>query len=443
MKRSWTLAAKLSFIVFAMLGITIVSCSGDTVVGAKTCSTGESLCGTSCVDFTSDPSNCGACGTACKATEVCNAGACALFCSGKSTQCGASCVDVNVSPTNCGKCGTSCNPGEVCNAGTCSAQCPGNQKLCIGDGGAVSCIAPNTDSANCGGCGIVCAAGKVCSSGVCSDSCGGGGTLCNGQDGGGPYCALTQVDNANCGMCGKVCTNGLVCVNGACAGNCGPGEILCPGQDGGASYCAVIQSDNSNCGACGNVCAPGLLCSAKTCVAQCSAGLTQCGKQCVDIQSDRDNCNGCGIKCSGATPNCIGSKCGKGIVYSENFPSGTVQSTDPQCVNWLKFNASLIGVFSGVQISGSNDSTGFSCGGAAADQVCQALHTGGNVSVSCNGHMWNVGNCGGTAINVDSSVCTCDSVGWTVRPCINNPNWGGMKGVDCNASAQTLTVVCQ
>ncbi len=35
------------------------------------------LCGTQCIDTTSDPSNCGACGVACASTETCSNGQCA------------------------------------------------------------------------------------------------------------------------------------------------------------------------------------------------------------------------------------------------------------------------------------------------------------------------------------------------------------------------------
>ena len=38
--------------------------------------TNERMCGTACVDVSMDPANCGACGTACAAGEMCNAGTC-------------------------------------------------------------------------------------------------------------------------------------------------------------------------------------------------------------------------------------------------------------------------------------------------------------------------------------------------------------------------------
>ncbi len=442
MKLSGSLVGKLTIVAVTSITIVALDCGGDSVTAPKTCVANELLCGTACIDSATDPANCGACGAACKPGEVCGSGACALTCSGNSKQCGQSCFDTQVDPANCGGCGKKCDVGQVCNAGACGAQCPDAQKLCVADGGAVSCVTTTTDRANCGGCGVTCDTGKVCNAGVCSDSCGAGGTFCAGN--GMPYCALTEVDNANCGACGKVCGNGLVCAGGKCGGNCGPNEILCPGQDGGADFCAVTQSDNVNCGACGNVCGQGLLCSLGKCVSQCGGGLTQCGKQCVDTQSDRDNCNGCGVTCSGGTPHCIGGTCGAGIVYSQTFPTGIVKQGDVQCTEWTKFQSDLVGVFSTVKFYGSNDLTGYTCAGADADTICQALHKSGSVSVVCNGHTWNVDLCGsGTELNVDQVICDCADPAYVVRPCIDDDTWGGINGPTCSAKGQSITVECQ
>jgi hypothetical protein len=41
------------------------------------CCGGESRCGSSCVDLTSNPNHCGACANACPAGHACVAGSCA------------------------------------------------------------------------------------------------------------------------------------------------------------------------------------------------------------------------------------------------------------------------------------------------------------------------------------------------------------------------------
>jgi hypothetical protein len=79
-----------------------------------TCST---LCGGACVDLTAE-ANCGSCGNACLASEVCTNGACVTC----STLCGGACADLANDNLNCGSCGNACPPGESCGSGSCSCQ---------------------------------------------------------------------------------------------------------------------------------------------------------------------------------------------------------------------------------------------------------------------------------------------------------------------------------
>jgi hypothetical protein len=44
------------------------------------CGKGQTTCGTTCADLQSDPKNCGKCGLACSAKQVCSQGACASSC---------------------------------------------------------------------------------------------------------------------------------------------------------------------------------------------------------------------------------------------------------------------------------------------------------------------------------------------------------------------------
>lgn len=317
---SWSVAAKAAVAAAAVTLVVFIGCATDPGTTPKTCNAPEALCANECVETANDPKNCGACGTACAPGQVCSAGACSLTCGTGSTDCGGSCVDQKVDPKNCGGCGTTCGAGQICVAGACAAQCPANQKVCVGDGGAIACVTTNTDSANCGDCGVQCAPGKVCSAGTCADTCGAGETLCSG-DGGAVYCAATNNDNANCGACGAPCAAGKVCSAGKCSDSCGVNEKLCPGQDAGAPYCAATNTDNANCGSCGNTCTNGQKCVAGKCQLECGAGLTMCGNECVDTNTSRDNCSACGVQCSGLTPSCYGAKCVKTCV-----PSGTRQA---------------------------------------------------------------------------------------------------------------------
>ncbi|MBL8603290.1 MAG: hypothetical protein JNK72_15305 [Myxococcales bacterium] len=55
------------------------------------CTSPLRLCNGMCVDTRFDPSNCGACGTACGTNFFCDNGRCALQCPTGSTPCGRTC----------------------------------------------------------------------------------------------------------------------------------------------------------------------------------------------------------------------------------------------------------------------------------------------------------------------------------------------------------------
>jgi hypothetical protein len=94
-------------------------------------------------------------------------------------------------------------------------------------------------------------------------------------------------------------------------------------------------------------------------------------------------------------------------------------------------------------MSGIFDTTGVTCSDpAAATQICRALHHGSFTSVSCGGHTWSVGQCGGTELSVDVSVCFCSFPGRTVRPC-EGEFWGGVNTDTCDGQSQNMTVVCE
>ncbi len=48
----------------------------DAAADAPVCAAGETLCGSVCIDVSSDPDNCGACGTACPTGQICSEGVC-------------------------------------------------------------------------------------------------------------------------------------------------------------------------------------------------------------------------------------------------------------------------------------------------------------------------------------------------------------------------------
>src|SRR5262249_24653712 len=93
---------------------------------ALTCGEGFSKCALVCADLTSDAANCGGCGVACKAGELCQNGRCR--CPPDATLCGNACVVTASDPANCGGCagtggGQACLTNQVCELGQCQTSC--------------------------------------------------------------------------------------------------------------------------------------------------------------------------------------------------------------------------------------------------------------------------------------------------------------------------------
>jgi len=85
---------------------------------ALDCPDALSACSGQCVDYSSDPQNCGKCGTVC-ATGICRSGVC-LVCKSHETLCTDRCLNLHADRENCGGCGTACLEG-LCSDGECEA----------------------------------------------------------------------------------------------------------------------------------------------------------------------------------------------------------------------------------------------------------------------------------------------------------------------------------
>ncbi len=92
---------------------------GGTGGSGNPCGAGT-LCSGECVDTSSDPLNCGACGRVCAAGTTCAAGVC--VCAAGLINCSGVCVNVQTDGANCGACANLCGPGELCAAGFCISQ---------------------------------------------------------------------------------------------------------------------------------------------------------------------------------------------------------------------------------------------------------------------------------------------------------------------------------
>jgi hypothetical protein len=143
----------------------------------------------------------------------------------------------------------------------------------------------------------------------------------------------------------------------------------------------------------------------------------------------------------------MGVSCDPSPTFSGNFTGGVTPNGTQVCTDWNAFRSTISSgvTYSLVTLSGSNNSTGFTCTGAAANTLCQALRAGTNTGlINCNGRNWSVGNCGGgMEISADGGLCTCGSLN-VARPCHPNPDFGGMAGgSSCGQASQTLQVNCQ
>lgn len=86
------------------------------------CSAGQACCGDACVDLSTDPGNCGACGDACGEHKVCSDGSCE--CAAGYLNCGDGvCRDPQTDQHFCG-CYTDCGDCYICQDGTCTPTKP-------------------------------------------------------------------------------------------------------------------------------------------------------------------------------------------------------------------------------------------------------------------------------------------------------------------------------
>jgi hypothetical protein len=316
---------------------------------------GATLCGEACTNVAFDPANCGSCGHACKAGEVCSQSQCAAACGGGSKDCNGTCTNPAIDPDNCGNCGVKCDPGKVCSQSMCSDQCLGGTANCNN-----KCVDTQLDPSNCGMCGKTCNPGEVCSNGMCGVSCVGGSTLCNGA------CVDEVNDPANCGACAKQCAPGEVCTSSQCALFCGSGTAKC------GNLCVDKLNDPKNCGACGKTCNAGQSCVNGTC-GFCQPGFTQCNATCVNEKQDPKNCGGCNVVCA------VGTVCDQGGCAATC--SGGLSACGQQCLD-LQKDPNNCGMCGKVCAQGESCKAG-------ACQACDSATT------DCDGDGWLVsdGDC--------------------------------------------------
>ena len=311
-------------LMFALTALLAAACGDDDRPGTgvdsgvggsctPACTTGQSCCGSRCVNTLTDPGNCGGCGMACGAGQSCTNGSCTgtivdsgpatdsgpitsmctPSCSSSQRCCGTECVNrsapagvldarTDSSFLNCNGCGLACDadrasrcgqqPGSSgppqCLCGN-NLQCPAGQACVMGDGGTFLCADLNFDPNNCGEIGNRCNEGESCNSGVCG--CGTGAACTDGQACCAGTCTDVTGDSANCGGCGMLCgDNAPSCIDGRCS--CGSAGVVCEAVGGGMSPSPIPLPGAG--GSLGETCCDG------TCVANSDTSCT-CGEACT------------------------------------------------------------------------------------------------------------------------------------------------------------------
>lgn len=153
----------------------------DGAVCVPNCEAGEMECNGGCVDFTSDPANCGACEapicpTRPRAVAVCEMSVCGYACEEGRGDCNEmqndGCeVDTTSTIEHCSMCGMACegmNALWTCTDSACAVdQCDPIDQFsdCDGDAATGCEVDILNDSMNCGGCGVIC--DGLCGGGFC------------------------------------------------------------------------------------------------------------------------------------------------------------------------------------------------------------------------------------------------------------------------------------
>jgi hypothetical protein len=277
--------------------------------GACGCPAGLTACGDACVDTNSDPLNCGSCGVNVNADagpdvkpQQCVEGQpVELTCQYPEEVCGDRCIDVYTNEANCGQCGMACAAGQVCLSRLCQDLTSSN--LCSGPNPMYTCdqlfcngpstCNPESNLAIYNGCvngAPPCAQGATCDE--ATDTCG-PAPACVATN----YVKIVDRCSANIGSC-------LATIDAAqnlgSAIACGAGDQTPPsgtdelGQDYDCESCLridlMICAKNYGCAEQVNAldcCVQAAKCTSQSCIQQLCATQFDAVDTCLDAQTQQ------------------------------------------------------------------------------------------------------------------------------------------------------------
>ncbi|MBL8678530.1 MAG: hypothetical protein JNK05_05170 [Myxococcales bacterium] len=302
----------------------------------RTCNAGfdncDGIASNGCEASLSSTAHCGRCGMACSgATPMCDSrtGTCVGSCMAPATLCGTSCVDTSTNVMHCGGCSRPCslpNATARCVAGGCTIdRCLPGFANCDGVVSNGCEVNTTNNASNCGGCGTRCSlpnALAACSGSVCTvASCNTNFGNCDGNDANGCETDLTR-SPANCGRCGTNCGAAGACI----AGTGGTASCVSCMVTSCGTYCANTNTDTANCGACGYRCPPHVAGAAV-----CTAGRCYVGFACDPKYADCDGSSANGYEINTDTSNANCGSCGNVCGAGTRCCNGVCRSTTMSC----------------------------------------------------------------------------------------------------------------
>jgi hypothetical protein len=235
--------------------------------------------------------------------------------------CGGGCVQLQTDPMNCGSCGRACAANDLCSAGACvPAGCPAGFADCDATGDCETNVV--SDTRHCGSCGNACSMANgnpLCMAGQCGIICWNGYANCDLNAANGCETSLGEV--ANCGACGRPCyaphatvqcacgtCTIVACLPGrrdadgsvlnGCEANCLPsGAETCNGVD---DDCDGVADDGLAAQECEIPGLPGLVYQDTSPQSQCRKGTRPCAGACTGFTCPTTEiCNGLDDDCDG------------------------------------------------------------------------------------------------------------------------------------------------